>query len=503
MHVQPPADGGGLFEPDAAWAQTSTSLNWFNGFPRATNRDAPAATVYRRGMAIDELQRSFAGEIIAPESAGYDDARRVWNAVFDRRPALVVRPTSVADVQAAIRYGRDQDLEIAVRGGGHSAVGHSTSEGGLVIDLGRMNEVSVDPARKLARSGGGGLLGQLDVAAQEHGLVCPVGVVGHTGVAGLTLGGGVGRLQRNFGLTIDSLRAVELVTADGRIVRASADDEPELFWGLRGAGANFGVATALELELHPFSGTLHRGVHIHPASEIHEIWPIFRDWALAAPETISAIFTVGLAEPAADYPEALGGRPIVVISYNHSGAAADVEGDVAPLLAGPRPAKVTTTAERYVDVQRSSDLSLAWGSRTAILGGNLADCSDSVLDAFVAHVAEVPGDASISITVLGGAIARVGDDDAAFTGRTAPFDVAPDSSWSDPAMDDANMAWVRGAMAIVEPELLPGRYINELSEAGPEVTRASYGDAKLERLRALKRAWDPENVFRLNHNVEP
>jgi FAD/FMN-containing dehydrogenase len=452
---------------------------------------------------VDGLRRSIAGEIVMPESAGYDDARRVWNAMFDRRPALIVRPTSVADVQAAVRFGRERDLEIAVRGGGHSAVGHSTTEGGVVIDLAPMNEVSVDPARRLARTGGGALLGQLDVAAQEHGLVCPVGVVGHTGVAGLTLGGGVGRLQRNLGLTIDSLRAVEMVTADGRLVRASAEDEPELFWGLRGAGANFGVATSLELELHPFDGTLHRGVHIHPATDIHELWPVFRDYMTTAPESIAAIFTVALAEPASDYPDSVAGRPIVVISYNHSGAGEDVERDVAPLLAGPKPAKVTATNEAYLAAQRSSDLTLAWGSRTAILGGYVADCSAEVLDAFVADVEHVPGEASISVTTMGGAIGRVPDDATAYTGRANPFDVSPDTSWSDPALDDANLDWVRRAMAIVEPDRLPGRYINELSEAGPEVTRASYGDAKLDRLRTLKRAWDPTNVFRLNHNIEP
>jgi len=443
---------------------------------------------------IDGLRRSFAGDVITAEAAGYDVARRVWNAMFDRRPALIVRPTGVADVQAAIRFGREHDLEIAVRGGGHSAVGHSTTDGGIVIDLGRMNDVRVDPERRIARTGGGALLGTLDVAAQERGLVCPVGVVGHTGVAGLTLGGGIGRLQRNFGLTIDSLRAVELVTADGRIVRATADEEPDLFWGLRGAGANFGVATSLELELHPFDGTLHRGVHIHPASDVHELWAIFRDWASTAPDSIAAIFTVGVNETS---------EPIVVISYNHSGAGRAVERDVAPLLKGPKPASVTTTSESYVKVQGSSDLSLAWGSRTAILGGNIADCSPAMLDAFVAHVEDVPGDSSISITAMGGAIGRVDDEAMAFHGRTSPFDVAPDSAWSDPALDDANMAWVRAAMAIVEPELLPGRYINELSEQGPHVTRACYGDAKLERLRALKRAWDPTNVFRLNHNVMP
>jgi FAD/FMN-containing dehydrogenase len=445
-------------------------------------------------IQLDALRRSFAGDVISPDAAGYDDARRVWNAMFDRRPALIVRPTSVADVQAAIRFGREHDLEIAVRGGGHSAVGHSTTDGGIVIDLGRMNEVSVDPERRIARTGGGALLGQLDTAAQEHGLVCPVGVVGHTGVAGLTLGGGVGRLQRRFGLTIDSLRAVDLVTADGRIVRATADEEPELFWGLRGAGANFGVATSLELELHPFDGTMHRGVHIHPANDVHDTWAVFRDWANSAPDTIAAIFTVGVNET---------GEPIVVISYNHSGAGEDVERDVAPLLDGPKPTKVSTTVERYVDVQRSSDLTLAWGSRTAILGGNIPDCSPAMLDAFVAHVEDVPGDSSVSITAMGGAIGRVDDEAMAFHGRTSPFDVAPDTAWSDPALDDANMAWVRAAMAIVEPDLLPGRYINELSEEGPTVTRASYGDAKLERLRSLKRTWDPANVFRLNHNISP
>jgi FAD/FMN-containing dehydrogenase len=452
---------------------------------------------------LDALRRAFAGDIVTPESAGYDDARRVWNAMFDRRPALVVRPTSVADVRSAIRFGREANLEIAVRGGGHSALGHSTSDGGLVIDLRRMNAVTVDPVRRVARTGGGALLGQLDVAAQQHGLVCPVGVVGHTGVAGLTLGGGVGRLQRRFGLTIDNLRAVELVTADGRVVRASADEEPELFWGLRGAGANFGVVTSLELALHPFDGTLHRGVHVHPASDVHELWATFREFMTAAPDTISAIFTVGRPAPTDGGAASGPGDPIVVISYNHSGAGEDVERDVAPLLAGPKPASVTHTSVPYLEAQGSSDLSLAWGSRATILGGYLADCSPAMLDAFVGHVGDVPGDSSVSVTALGGAIGRVDENATAFTGRAAPFDVSPDSAWSDPRLDEANIDWVRRAMAIVEPDLLPGRYINELSEAGPGVTRAAYGDAKLERLRALKRAWDPSNTFRLNHNVAP
>jgi FAD/FMN-containing dehydrogenase len=452
---------------------------------------------------LEQLGRTFTGEIIAPDSPGYDDARRVWNAVFDRRPALVVRPSSVDDVVGAIRFGRELDFEIAIRGGGHSAVGHSTNDGGLVIDLGRLNEVTVDPASRRARTGGGALLGQLDVAGHEHGLVCPVGVVGHTGVAGLTLGGGVGRLQRKFGLTIDNLRAVELITADGRLVKASETEQPELFWGLRGAGANFGVATALEFELQPFSGILYRSARVHPASDVHELWPIFGEFAANAPDAVAAIFTIGMAEPAADYPDSIAGRPIVVISYNHSGAPEDVERDVAPLLRGPEPTQVTAGPQQYLEVQSSADLSMAWGGRSFILGGNIADASSQVLDALVDHASRSPGEGSVSITALGGAIGRVADDATAFTGRNAPFDVSADISWPDPSLDDACANWVRDAMAIVDADLVPGRYVNEISDSSPEMTRSIYGDAKLERLRALKRFWDPTNVFHLNHNIAP
>src|SRR2546422_10446661 len=226
--------------------------------------------------ALAGFRDRFTGQLVGRADPDYDRARIVWNAMADRRPAVVARCEGVDDVIAAVRFAREEGLLVAVRGGGHSVAGFSTCDAGIVIDLSRMRGVSVDPGRRIARVDGGAHLSQLDQSSQEHGLVCPVGVVGHTGVAGLTLGGGVGRLQRRFGLTIDHLRAVELVTADGRLVRATADEEPELFWGLRGAGANFGVATSLELELHPFSGTLHRGVHVHPASDIHELWAVFR-----------------------------------------------------------------------------------------------------------------------------------------------------------------------------------------------------------------------------------
>lgn len=452
---------------------------------------------------VDRLRGTFGGEVIRPGDADYDEARRVWNAVFDRRPAILLRPIDVADVVTAIRFGRDRDLEIAIRSGGHSAAGHSASDGGLVLDLSRLRGVTVDPARRIARTNGGALLGELDVAAQAHGLVCPVGVIGHTGVAGLTLGGGVGRLQRHFGLTIDNLRAVELVTADGRTVRASPTEEPDLFWGIRGAGANFGVVTAFEFDLHPFGPLLHRGLRIYPADRVHDAWSIVRDFAAVMPAEVALILSIARAEPVEEYPESVAGRPIVVVAYNHSGDAATVERDVAPLGAGPEPVASTDGSQPYLEVQTANDLAMGWGHRAYIMGGYANDIRPAALDALVEHAAGAPEGASFSVTVQGGAIGRVAEEATAFTGREARFDLSADSGWDDPTLDAIHRDWVRRAMAIVEPDALTGRYANEISESGPEQSRAIYGDAKLARLTALKRAWDPDNVFRLNHNIAP
>jgi FAD/FMN-containing dehydrogenase len=452
---------------------------------------------------LAELGRHFTGEVVTPESGDYDDARRVWNAVIDRRPALVLRPTDATDVQVALRFALDRGLPIAVRSGGHSGAGHSVIDDGVVIDLRRMNTVEVDPDRRIAVAAGGALLGSLDKAGQEHGLICPIGVIGHTGVGGLTLGGGIGRLQRHFGLTIDNLRSVELVTADGRLVRASLDEEPELFWGIRGAGTNFGVVTRFEFGLHPFEGTLHRGVRIHPADQLHALWAMYRDWATGAPDTISASFAIGRAVPADSYPDAVAGGMIVVIAYNHSGNADDVERDVAPLLAGPAPARSTMTSMPYLVVQGANDDAFAWGIRAAILTANIADCPADLLDALFAHLESGPPELSISMSSMGGAISRVAEDATAYAGRATPFDLSVDAYWSDPAEDELYQASIRRTMEIAGPYLGHGRYVNAQSDDGPELMRAAYGDAKLARLRALKRAWDPANVFRSNPNIEP
>jgi FAD/FMN-containing dehydrogenase len=452
---------------------------------------------------VDRLRATFAGEIVQPADGSYEDARRLWNAAHDLRPALIVRPTSATEVASAIRFGRDHDLEIAIRSGGHSAAGHSSTAGGLVIDLAALRGVTVDPDRRFARANGGALLRELDTAAQAHGLVCPVGVVGHTGVAGLTLGGGMGRLQRHFGLTIDNLRAVEVVTADGRLVRASETEEPELFWGIRGAGPNFGVVTAFEFELQPFAGTLHRGLQIFDASVVHDVWATLRDYAASAPDAVALILGIGRAEPAADYPEALAGRPVVIVSYNHSGDAASVARDLAGLLAGPKPASSSSGSQSYLDVQGGHDDAMGWGHRSYIKGGYADDLRPETLDALVDLAARAPGESSFSMTVQGGAVGRVADDAMAFTGRAARFEMSAAADWEDPAEDETYRAWVRETMAAVEPDAVIGRYVNEIAESGPDETRQIYGDAKMDRLRALKRAWDPDNVFHRNHNIAP
>ena len=461
------------------------------------------ATVALTGEQLSRLRDAFEGEIVTPTDNGYDEARRLWNAVHDRRPAVIVRPTATAEVVRVIRFSRDHDLELAVRSGGHSGPGHSSCDGGLVLDLSRMRGVTVDAERRTARANGGSLLGELDVAAQAHGLVCPIGVIGHTGVAGLTLGGGIGRLQRHFGLTIDNLRSVEIVTAAGQVVRASTTEEPELFWGIRGAGWNFGIVTAFEFGLHPFGPDLHRGVRIYPGSVAREVFDVFRDYAATAPDTVSAIYGINLAEPGGEYPASVAGQPIIVVAFNHSGRADAVEADTAGLRRGPEPVSVSGGSRPYLEVQTAHDLALGWGRRSSIKSLYGDDVRPEALDGLVAHVADGPAEASFSITVQGGAIARVDEDAMAFTGRAARFDLSADASWDDASEDDVNRTWVRRATAIVEPDATEGRYVNGNSDEGPAETRAFYGDAKLARLAQLKRAWDPDNVFRLNHNIAP
>jgi FAD/FMN-containing dehydrogenase len=333
--------------------------------------------------------------------------------------------------------------------------------------------------------------------------VCPVGVVSHTGVGGLTLGGGMGRLQRKHGLTIDNLRAVELVTADGRLVHASEDENADLFWAIRGAGANFGVVTTFEFSLHPFAGTVTIARALHPAARIHEAWALFRDFARSAPDDILVTFSMGLAAEDGSVPEELAGRLTVSIGGHHSGDPAAAERELQPLLTFGPPVSTSLQVTSYLELQQSFDEPMAWGHRVYTKGGFTDDLPDAALDGLVEHFDTATAADAFGLWAQGGAIARVPEDAMAFTGRSAGFQMSSDATWDDPLLDESHMAWARTAYAIVEPYSKTGRYVNDVSDSGPDLGRWIYGDAKYDRLVAVKRTWDPDNVFRRNQNIKP
>jgi FAD/FMN-containing dehydrogenase len=454
---------------------------------------------------LDGPYGEFAGEVVRPDDPGYDEARVVWNGMIDRRPALIVRPTSNGDVAAAVRFAQERDLLVAVRGGGHSIPGFSTCDDGIVIDLSRMGGADVDPQARTARVGGGALLGELDEAAQRHGLVCPVGVVSHTGVGGLSLGGGMGRLQRRFGLTIDNMLGAELVTTDGRLLRVSEEEQPELFWGMRGAGANFGIVTSFEFQLHPFDGDVTHGSVIHPVERAEALAGRYRELVETGPNAAWASFGVGLALPAQEYPPDVAGRPIAYVGVLHSGPAADAERDLAALRGLGGAAVDSIQGKPYLTTQRLSDEASAWGHRFSMRSDFLRSLPDELVSAWVERVVRVPDGAQggYSVWSCGGATAAVTDEATAFTGREGLYWASAEVQWDEPELDDACRAWGRSALTEAQPYETAGRYVNDVAEVGDGLARSIYGDAKYERLLALKREWDPDNVFRLNQNIRP
>ena len=441
---------------------------------------------------LSSFRETFGGEIVLPDDPGYDGARAVWNGMADRRPALVVRPSGVDDVVSALRFAREEELVIAVRCGGHSIPGLSTCDDGIVIDLSRMRSVEVDPERRVARISGGSLLGDLDGAAQEHGLVCPVGVVSHTGVAGLTLGGGMGRLQRKHGLTIDNLLAVELVMADGRLVRASEDEHPELFWGLRGAGSNFGIATWFEFRLHSLDHAVTYGTVTHPLGRARELAALWRELAENGPDELFLSF--GVTNEDGAYVTAL-----------HSGPPDRAERDLAGLRAFGPPTSDSIKAMTYLETQHLADEAQEWGHRFYMKSAFLPALHDEAVDVLVEHAPRTPdgSECGFSTWAWGRRIADVPEDGTAFTGRNAAAWLAAEAMWDDPALDEQCRTWARDALADLAPFASDGRYVNDVAEVGADLARTVYGDAKYERLVALKREWDPDNVFRLNQNIQP
>jgi FAD/FMN-containing dehydrogenase len=453
--------------------------------------------------AVDGLRAGFDGELVTPTDPGYDEARRTWNAMVDKRPALVTRPRGTADVVAAVRFAREHDLEIAVRCGGHAASGAGSTDGGLVIDLSLMRGVRVDPRARRAWVQGGCLLRDVDREAQLHGLATTGGVVSHTGVGGLTLGGGYGYLARRFGLACDNVRSAEVVTATGDVLMVNESEHPELLWGLRGGGGNFGIVTTFEFELHPFGPDILSVDFGFSIDDGPRALRALLDVAADAPDAFMAAAAVVTVRPSPMLPPEHHGRPMVWATYTW---ADDLEAGrryIPALQAAGTPLIESVEVLRYIDIQRFSDESQRHHQRQYARSVFIRSTPDAFIDAMLARAGTDPAIAAGgSISQLGGAVGRVGEEASAFSGRDALYDFVVTGTWQDPAEDDARIAGARAYATSMEPFSTGRSYVNSI-EDGVDATRAAFGDRTWARLVALKDRYDPDNVFHLNQNVRP
>jgi len=443
---------------------------------------------------VGDLAARLRGELLLRESAGYDSARRIWNGAFDRHPALIARCTGAADVAEAVKFAAAHQLLLAVRGGGHSLSGQSVCDRGLMIDLSAMNGVRVDPVRRLAAVEGGALLGALDREALALGLATTAGTVSHTGVGGLTLGGGFGRLCRRFGLACDNLRAVDVVTADGKFVAASQQQNQDLFWGLRGGGGNFGVATAFEFRLHEVDPIMLGGDLVYAWEDARAVLEFFFDFARQAPDELNADAAV------VRVPD---GTRFVSIEVCYSGRLADGEKVIAPLRKIRKPIRDTVQPQPYVRLQSSSDETLAHGLRYYLKAGFVQKTTPAFIDSVVGIIdaANLPQVQAVSIPQGGGAIARIKTGATAFAQRAADHNAFLFTRWTDPAMNEPVAAWIRAAWAQLEPHT-HGLYVNEFNADDAARLSTTYGP-NFARMVDLKTRYDPGNLFRLNANVAP
>jgi FAD/FMN-containing dehydrogenase len=458
--------------------------------------------------AVQELRDGVRGEVLAPTDPGYDAARTIWNGMFDdRRPALVVRCAGTADVIRAVQLARSEGLEIAVRGGGHSIPGFSTVDGGIVIDLGPMKGVRVDPERRRVSAQAGLQWHELDHETQAFGLASTGGLVSTTGVSGFTLGGGIGHLVRSQGLACDRLVGADVVTADGRLVRAGigSDGEAELLWALKGGGGNFGVVTAMDFQVEPVGPVVYGGVLFFTGDRAGEVLRFLREWSAAGvPDELTPLVNLTTAPPAPFLPEELHGKPVVAVVACWAGPLEEGEaqfaelrglGDIAVDLLGPIP---------YVALQQLIDPLWAKGARNHMKAGYLSGLEDAAIDRLIDGFERKPSPQSeLHVHLMGGAAARVAADASAFPHRDAPFVMNLISRWEDPAQDEEALAWGRDLYASMQEHTTGGAYINFLDDEGAGRVRDAYGDETWRRLQAVKAVYDPDNVFHRNQNIPP
>ncbi len=455
--------------------------------------------------ALAELQAGLRGQIVGRDDPAYEEQRKIWNGSIDRRPALIARCAGVADVMSAVKFARKNGLPVAVRSGGHSFPGLSVADDAFLIDLSLMKGVRVDPQERTARVQAGVLLGELDRETQAFGLAAPSGIVTHTGVAGLTLGGGIGWIMRKHGLSVDKLRRVDLVTAEGELVKASTEENEELFWGLRGAGANFGIVTEFEFDLVPLGPTILAGPIFWKMEDSAEVLRFYRDWVADAPDDLMTIVVHRKAPPLPFVPEELHGEPVVMVIPCWVGDFDEGEKFIRPMKEFGNAVADVCVQKPFLAHQAMFDPSFVPQRWYYFRSFDVPALTDEMIDITAEHSLRIKSPlTSFPIWQMGGAVARVGEDETAFGGRQAAFTYNIGASTATGEGFDEERQWVRDFYSALE-EWQTSVYVNFLSDAeeGQERIRAAYGPQKYERLQALKREWDPDNFFRINQNIPP
>jgi FAD/FMN-containing dehydrogenase len=454
---------------------------------------------------LNELGQELQGELIRPEDSGYDEARAIWNGAHDRRPALIVRCAGVEDVRHSVGFARSEGLEVAVRGGGHSIPGFSTVDGGIVIDLSPMKGIKVDEKKSTVVAEGGLTWGELDAETQKHGLAVTGGLVSTTGVAGFTLGGGIGWLMRKHGLACDNLRSAEIVTADGQAITASADENADLFWGLRGGGGNFGIVTSFEFDLHSVGPTVAAGPIFYPGDDAAEILRRYREIAAELPDEMTTLVNLLTAPPAPFLPEDWHGKKLIAVIGCYAGPSDEGLKAMQPLRELAEPVADLFGEMPYVQMQGLIDDLYPRGTKAYMKAGYMSDLDDHAIETLVSHHQDeaIAPSAELHIHHFGGAVARVGDEETAYGERQAPYVLNLLGFSHDDGGMEPHSEWANRVYGDLEPSLTGGAYINFLSSEGEERVKAAYGAEKFDRLQALKDRYDPTNLFHLNQNVPP
>jgi FAD/FMN-containing dehydrogenase len=454
---------------------------------------------------IEALQRGFQGEIIRQTDAGYDAARSVWNAMIDKYPALIARCTSSDDVIKAVNFARDNSMLLSVRGSGHNVAGSAVCEGGLMVDLSLMKDIQVDQDRGTAKAQPGVVFGEMDKATQPYGLAAPGGIVSETGIAGLTLGGGFGWLSRKHGFTCDNLISAEIVTANGQLLTASASENSDLFWGIRGGGGNFGIVTSFEFQLHPVGPEVLAGMIIYRLEDASDVLRFFRDYTASAPEELGSAAVFLLAPPAPFIPEELHGKPALAIITSYIGDVEEAQRVMQPMRDFGTPIvdgiKIKPFAEHNsaLDAGQPNGMQYYWKSEY------VTEIADDAIETLVAFAANMTSPNSrLAVFQLGGAIKRYDEQAMAVSHRNVEYVIAINTGWADAKDNEKQMRWTRDLWTAIRPFSSGGVYVNFLSaDDGEDRVRAAYGEAKFERLVQLKSKYDPQNLFQVNKNIKP